>query len=145
MFILGNKQLFFDSPFEYNDVQYPSNWLRLSTPEDREALGIVEVPDSPVLDYNFYNVDGTERPLTEIKSNFKQSLNSIASQRLTSTDWYFIRKFDRDIDVPQTIKDQRQEILAKLNRAETEVDKPTTVQEFIEAFKTGILSFDYVQ
>lgn len=29
--------------FTIDDVQYPANWLNLSTPEDKAALGLVEV------------------------------------------------------------------------------------------------------
>jgi hypothetical protein len=54
MFQLENKPLALDVPFTHNDVQYPSNWLRLATPEERAAVGITEVADAPVYDDRFY-------------------------------------------------------------------------------------------
>ena len=34
-------------PWEHNGVQYPANWLRLSTAQDRAELGITWVDNSP--------------------------------------------------------------------------------------------------
>jgi hypothetical protein len=38
---LGDRTLKLDVPWEHNDIQYPANWLRLSTAQDRAELGIV--------------------------------------------------------------------------------------------------------
>jgi hypothetical protein len=45
MFILNGKPLSPDSAFTPDGIQYPAKWLRLSTPEQRAAIGITEVPD----------------------------------------------------------------------------------------------------
>jgi hypothetical protein len=46
MFILDGKPLPLDRAFTTSDgTQYPANWLRLSTIEERDAIGITEVPD----------------------------------------------------------------------------------------------------
>ena len=34
-----------DQPFTFNDVQYPSNWLRLMSVQDRISFGAVELPE----------------------------------------------------------------------------------------------------
>ena len=39
-FKLNGKTLPIDRGFTHNDIQYPRNWLRLSTQEDKDALGI---------------------------------------------------------------------------------------------------------
>ena len=44
---LGDRTLALDVPWEHNDVQYPANWLRLSTAQDRAELGIVWEAESP--------------------------------------------------------------------------------------------------
>jgi hypothetical protein len=54
MFQLDNKPLALDAPFTHNEIQYPANWLRLATPEERAAVGITEVADAPVYDDRFY-------------------------------------------------------------------------------------------
>ena len=43
MFILNGKPLSPDTAFTNDGIQYPSNWLRLASVEDREAIGITEM------------------------------------------------------------------------------------------------------
>ena len=42
---LGDRTLPLDRPWTYQEIQYPSNWLRLSTAQDRAELGIVWVDE----------------------------------------------------------------------------------------------------
>ena len=55
-FKLNGNPLVVDVAFSHNDIQYPANWLRLSTKaEERTAIGITEVADDPkVYDSRFY-------------------------------------------------------------------------------------------
>lgn len=39
----SNQHINEGQPFTIDGVQYPANWLNLSTPEDKQALGLVEV------------------------------------------------------------------------------------------------------
>jgi hypothetical protein len=46
MFLLNNVPLPLDTPFRDADGNsYPANWLRLTTLEEKQAIGITEVPD----------------------------------------------------------------------------------------------------
>jgi hypothetical protein len=55
MFILEGKTIQIDTPFTTSDgTQFPSNWIRLSTQSDRDAIGITEVPDPVRADDRFY-------------------------------------------------------------------------------------------
>jgi len=55
MFILNNQPLSPDRAFTTEDgTQFPANWLRLSSPEERAALGITETEDEPWYDQRFY-------------------------------------------------------------------------------------------
>ena len=54
MFMLNNSPLPLDRAFTVNDVQYPANWLRLSTLAEKQALGITEVPDPVRADDRYY-------------------------------------------------------------------------------------------
>ena len=42
-----------------NDIQYPANWLRLSTAQEKKDLGITEVDDPKTYDSRFYWGDGS--------------------------------------------------------------------------------------
>jgi hypothetical protein len=58
MFLLNGKPLAVDTAFTTeNGTQYPSNWLRLSTADEKSAIGITEVPD-PVRASDVFYWDG---------------------------------------------------------------------------------------
>jgi len=51
MFLLNGKPLAVDTPFQIDGTSYPANWLRLTSIEEKNAVGITEVPDD-VIDYD---------------------------------------------------------------------------------------------
>jgi hypothetical protein len=51
-FKLGTKTIQLDTPFTYNDIQYPANWIRLATESEKSAIGLVWEAD---VDMNFDN------------------------------------------------------------------------------------------
>lgn len=54
MFKLDNKPLAIDTAFTHNGIQYPANWLRLASSEEREAIGITEEAEPEQYDDRFY-------------------------------------------------------------------------------------------
>jgi len=52
MFLLNDKPLPLDRPFSHNGINYPANWLRLSTSQEKSAIGITEQPDTPETPYD---------------------------------------------------------------------------------------------
>lgn len=54
MYKVNNKPLQLDRAFTLGDIQYPANWLRLSSAEQREALGITWETEAPRADDRFY-------------------------------------------------------------------------------------------
>jgi hypothetical protein len=55
MFLLNDKPISPDTAFTHESIQYPNNWLRLASPEERAAIGITEVPDEDTsFDPRFY-------------------------------------------------------------------------------------------
>jgi len=53
-FKLNGKTLPIDRGFTHNDIQYPRNWLRLSTQEDKDTLGITWEADPVRHDDRYY-------------------------------------------------------------------------------------------
>ena len=43
-FILDGKTLTLDQPFTSRGIKYPATWLRLTTLDEKKAIGIKEVP-----------------------------------------------------------------------------------------------------
>ena len=54
MYKVNNKPLPIDRAFTLGDIQYPSNWLRLSSAEQRAALGITWEAEATRADDRFY-------------------------------------------------------------------------------------------
>ena len=51
-FKIGDKVIPLDTPFTHNEIQFPSNWIRLATEEEKSAIGLVWEAD---IDMNFDN------------------------------------------------------------------------------------------
>ena len=54
MFKIGTKTIQLDTPFTHNNIQYPANWIRLASEEDKSAIGLVWEADAVRADDRFY-------------------------------------------------------------------------------------------
>jgi len=54
MFLLNGNPISLDVAFTYNEIQYPPNWIRLASQQERAAIGITEVADPEYYDQRFY-------------------------------------------------------------------------------------------
>ena len=92
--------------FEINNVQYPSNWLNLSTPEDKAAIGLQEVvaTNSPAND-KFYWISealngasltytNTPKDVDTCKANEVSATNAAAYSILLPSDWMATKAFE---------------------------------------------------
>lgn len=110
MFTLSGKPLALDAPFVHEDIQYPANWLRLASPEERAAIGIEEVPDPEPYDQRFYWGPGLPKEHEQLVAYWTGQTRRAAGAMLASTDWMVIREADNGTDVPAATKTWRQAI-----------------------------------
>ena len=77
--IVRNGQPFnIDSPWtDENGIQYPANWYRLATDEERAEKGFSWVDDPAPVDDRFYYDVNTPKPLEQIKQRLKNDLAGI--------------------------------------------------------------------
>lgn len=61
-----------DVPFTIGTTNYPANWLRLSSADEKTAAGITEVADSTVYDSRFYNNDGSEKSIEDYNQYYEK-------------------------------------------------------------------------
>ena len=86
-FKLNGKTLPIDRGFTHNDIQYPSNWLRLSTQEDKDALGITWEADPVRADDRYYWNGELDNPKAlEDKEESDEDGVPLYVQRLDETD-----------------------------------------------------------
>ena len=146
-FKLGTKTIQLDTPFTHNDIQYPANWIRLATEEDKSAIGLVWEADAVRADDRFYwdgnisnpkaledvteTVDEKEYTTKGLKSNFISQIKTNAGSILAQTDWMVIRKAERNVDIPSAVATYRASIVAKADELETAISAVTTVEQLI--------------
>jgi hypothetical protein len=84
---LNGKTLQADRGFTHNNVQYPRNWLKLSSQGDRDALGITW-EDDPVRhdDRYYWNGDVNNPKALEDKEEVDEEGNPLYVQVLDNTD-----------------------------------------------------------
>jgi hypothetical protein len=127
MFMLDQRILPLDTPFEHNGIQYPANWLRLSSMEEKTAIGIIEVPDPVRADDRFY-WDGdinNPKPVEFVRDMLIEQIRQTAYTMLLPTDWKIVRQVETSEACDQATLDKRQAIrvafsanLAAINAAE---------------------------
>ena len=144
-FKLNGNPLAVDVAFSHNDIQYPANWLRLSTAQEKKDLGITEVADDPVYDSRFYNGDGSAKALDDVdakdqegnllknpdgtqmvilgvKSVLKAQEKVTAGTLLAPYDWYVVRKAEKSTAIPTSITTYRDGVRTACDTREKEID-----------------------
>ena len=144
-FKLDGNPLAVDVAFSHNDINYPANWLRLSTADEKAAIGITEVADSPTYDSRFYWGNGTAKTLTDtnevdengdpllddngnqvitlgVKSVLKAKEKAMADSYLSKYDWYVVRKAEKSTAIPTAITTYRDGVRTACDTREKEID-----------------------
>jgi hypothetical protein len=153
---IGSRALPLDIPWEYNDVQYPANWLRLSSSQDRAMLGISWVADGAAaqswdqrffwgvgnpkqLDDKTETVDGVEVKTTGLKTQWKAQQDQIASSLLAPSDWRVVKELEVNSSFaaaktafPTSWQTYRAAVRTSCNTRQTEIDACKTAEELKE-------------
>ena len=133
-FKLDGKTLPVDVAFTSNGINYPSNWLRLTTLSEKQAIGISEVADEPTYDERFYWSVDNAKDLAELKTKWVATQKKIAGSLLSPYDWYVVRKYEREADIPTNISTYRDAVRSASSTRENEINAAANV----EALKTLI-------
>jgi hypothetical protein len=168
MFSLNGQRLPEGVPFEHAGVQYPANFLNLSTEAEKSAIGITWEADPTRADDRFYwdgdisnpkaledvlatdsegnpvyvqvynpeteTMDNTSEQLVTkgLKTNWIAQIKQTTNSLLAQSDWYVIRKAERNIAIPTNTITKRAAIITESNRLETAITAATTVAGLIE-------------
>ena len=126
-FLINGQPLRVGRPFtDANGTQYPSNWLRLASEEEKEAIGITWEVDPVPVDSRFYKsngdpksledfamLDGDNQPVLDadgnavmepgLKTQYVANQKKDAAGLLAPTDWYVTRKAETDVAIPAAV------------------------------------------
>ena len=125
--------------FEVNGVQYPANWLNLSTPEEKASLGLEEVvatnqPQNQTYYWVSEQLNGPEltyvntpKDLTSVKSTAISQVNSTAYSILFPTDWMVVKAVETSTTVAPSWNSWRQSIRTTATATVSSIEGATDV------------------
>ena len=149
-FKLDGKTLPTDVAFTSNGVQYPANWLRLTTLDEKKAIGITEEADPPYYDQKFYwgvnkpkelndvnrkddkgnllkDEDGNQLIDKGLKTRWLEQQKLEANHLLKDYDWYVTRKTEKGTEIPSNIQTFRDAVRTTCATRETELNNCSDV------------------
>jgi len=146
MLKLDNKPLSYDRAFTHDGIQYPANWLRSASLEEKQAIGITEVANDPTYDQRFYwgpsnpkqlddkteTVDGEEVKTTGLKTLWSATQGEIAASLLAPSDWRIIKAKETGTNIPSAWKTYRAAVRTACNTRQTEIGNAADVPALIE-------------
>ena len=151
-FKLNGNPLPLDVPFTVGTgedaTNYPANWLRLSTAEEKKAIGITEVADAPTYDSRFYWGDGTKKALDDkketidgveyttlgVKSGLKAQEKETAQSLLNTYDWQVIRKSEKGTALDSKVATYRDGIRTAYETRKTEIDNCSDTEALVTLY-----------
>jgi hypothetical protein len=142
MFILNGMPLSPDVAFTHDGVQYPANWLRLASPEEREAIGITEEPDPAPYDQRFYWSPDLPKDHSQLVQQWISQTKATAGTLLAATDWMITRSAEPGgKPASEAVLAERAAIRAESDVKEAAIEATADT----EALAAYITSSDYSQ
>ena len=136
-FQLNSKPLATDVAFKTSDgTQYPANWLRLASADEKKKIGITEVADEAAYDQRFYwgvgnakelvdkteKIDGKDVTTKGLKTNWVDQQKKTAGSLLAPSDWYVTRKAEKGTAIPSDITTYRDSLRTICKTREDEIN-----------------------
>ncbi len=143
--------------FEINGVQYPQNWLNLSTPQEKAEIGLEEViaTNSPA-NQQYYWVSqelngatltyiNNPKDLDTCKTNAVSQLRTTAYTMLLPTDWMVVKSVETSTPIPTDWNTWRASIRTTCENAITAVNACTNVDELAQLTVTWPNDPNYIE
>lgn len=144
-----NQYITEGTAFTLGDVQYPANFLNLSSAEEKTNIGLVEVivvgsPQneqfywvSTTLEEGVMTYVNTPKDLATVQESAVANVNTKAYTLLFPSDWMIVKAGETGEPVAQNWKDYRSAVRTTANLARTGIAACITVDELV-AFVSGI-------
>jgi hypothetical protein len=131
--------------FEWDGLQYAQNWCNLSSPEEKAAIGMVDVvygqypsdvyywisQDAPVYTGTVVEINYTASPkdLFECQMQAVNATNAAAYSILLPTDWMVVKAIETSGTVAPAWNTWRQEIRTQAGTQVAAINACTTVDQ----------------
>ena len=94
------------------------------TAKDLDDVNTVDRDGNPVLDG-----DGKQHVTLGVKSSLKEAVNPQQGSLLIQTDWMYIRKVDKSVEIPSHIQAWRDAIRVQGDAMKAAIDTAATIEE----------------
>ena len=123
MLKLDGKTLVYDRAFSHNNINYPRNWLRLTSLKEKQAIGITEVADVVTPSYNqkFYWGVNNPKDIDQLKVVWIAHQKKNAAALLSPTDWLVTRYAEATTVIPTKTKEYRAAVRTVCGERETQI------------------------
>lgn len=114
----SNRVLPLDKAFSLNNVSYPSNWLRVSGPEDKAAIGLEWiVPEPPPV---------VRAPIERLRADGIARAKDTAGKMLAQSDWMVIANVERSRLIAGEWAEYRAAVITEADRLEGKYNAAAT-------------------
>ena len=126
-------------PFEIDGTSYPANWLNCATPEQKTALGLVEVtyanqPENDQFYWVSSSLNGsvctytnTPKDLAELKVQWTNQTRQTAYSMLFPSDWMVVKATETQTPVPADWNTYRANVRTTCTNAVAAINAATDV------------------
>ena len=90
------------------------------------------------------DADGVQIVTKGLKTTHKEKTRQIANSMLASTDWYVIRKAERDVAIHTNVATYRAAVLTQVDEIITAIDAAADIDAFIAIYTNTTDSDDNV-
>ena len=143
-FKLDGKTLPVDVAFKTSDgTQYPANWLRLTSLDEKKAIGITEVADDPTYDPRFYSRSGVAKEIndvTETKNGVEVTTLGLKSnlklEEMKKISPELARKLEKGIELDSNVATFRDAVRTAYTTRKTEIDNCSDVAALVTLYSS---------
>jgi len=111
-----------------NNINHSPDWAIWNS-DTLTAHGI-SVADITPPDARFYESDGSAKDLSVLKTKAIAKTKREAFRLLSQTDWYVIRKTERDVAIPSEITSYRAAVVLASNTITTKINGVSNLDAF---------------
>lgn len=133
-YLLDGRPISPDAPFTHDEIQYPANWIRFATEDEKAAIGLIWQEDPAPYDQRFawgYGADGELlwKDHAQLATQWVAQTKATAGTLLQPTDWQVIREADNGTAMSAETKAERQAIRDKSAEKVAAIEATTSTEE----------------
>lgn len=122
-------------------IQHPPNWS-VWNDAYKKKMEVEEWSPTPpkTYDADYYENDGKPKDLAKLKSSKISILKFTVGSLLKDTDWYVLRKSERDVAIPDNVKTYRAALHTELAKKEKAITDAKDIDAFIKLHDDNTLT-----